>query len=290
VTALLDSLVLALLLRAGPEQAPPPVFSVGVERTRVEVLVTRGGQPVRGLGAADFELTDSGVVQQLEPVLHEDTPVDTVLVLDRSLTVEGKKLAMLREAASAYLDALHPGERAALISFSAEVALAQALSSDLPRVRAAVERGPAGGATALVDAIYAGLRLHEPSGRRTALLVFTDGLENASWLRPQQVVEAARRSDAIVYGVLAGQPEERDPTLLRELARTTGGRVFESRSLSELRSRFLEVLADVRNRYVLSYTPEGVERGGWHPLAVRLRRSKGDVLARPGYWRASETR
>jgi len=289
VTALLGSAVLTLLLQAGPSEAPP-VFPVGVERTRVEVLVTRGGQPVRGLSAADFELRDSGIEQELEPVLHEDTPVDTVLVLDRSLTVDGAKLAALREAASAYLDDLRPGERAALISFSAEVALAQPLSSDLQRVRAAVERGPAGGSTALVDAVYAGLRLHEPSGRRTALLVFTDGLENSSWLRPQQLLEAARRSDAIVYGVLAGQPEERDPTLLRELARATGGRVFESRSLAELRSRFLEVLEDIRNRYVLSYTPQGTERGGWHPLSVRLKRGKAEVLARPGYWRAAEAR
>ncbi len=272
--------VLAVLLQA----PPPPVFPVAVERARVEVRVTRGGAPVRGLTADDFELRDGGVLQQLEPILRDQTPVDTVLVLDRSGTVSGAKLAALREAALAYLDQLHPGERAALVAFAAEVVVAHPLTGELQEVRAAVDRGAAGGSTALCDAVYAALRLPEPTGRRTAVVVFSDGLENASWLRAAQVVEAAHRSDAIVYGVLAGEPEERDLSVLRQVTRATGGRLFETRRLPDLRARFLEVLEDIRSRYVLSYTPRGVAGGGWHPLSVRLRHSRGDVLARPGYW------
>jgi len=277
--------LMALLAQALPPEPSPHVFEVSVERIRVDVLVTRGGQPVRGLTAADFELRDCGVVQQLQPVLSEAEPVDTLLVLDRSGSVSGSRLAALREAASAFLDQLRGGERAALLAFSAEVALAQPLTAELQRVRAAVDRGAAGGSTSLRDAIYASLRLSEPGARRTVVVVFSDGVDTASWLRPAQVVSAARRCDATVYGVLAGDPDERDDSVLREVSRATGGRLFESRRLPELRTRFLEVLEDVRNRYVLSYAPQGVERGGWHPLSVRLKRGRGEVLARPGYWR-----
>jgi hypothetical protein len=81
-----------------------------------------------------------------------------------------------------------------------------------------------------------------------------------------------------------GDPRE---TFLGSVARATGGRQFEASSESELRPRFLDVLEDIRARYVLRYVPGGPGSPGWHQLDVRLRNRKGDVLARPGYWRPS---
>jgi hypothetical protein len=63
--------------------------------------------------------------------------------------------------------------------------------------------------------------------------------------------------------------------------------VFEASSEHDLRARFLDVLDDIRSRYVLRFVPRRTGPAGWHKLEVRLRRGKGDVLARPGYWRAA---
>ncbi len=263
----------------------PPVFRADVEVVRVEVLVTRAGVPVRGLSAADFELREDGVPQPLAPVLEEETPVDAALVLDLSASVSGAKLEALKAAGRAFLDGLRDGERAALVVFDHEVRLAEPLTGDIPAVRRALEAASPRGTTALVDAAYAALRLWGNSQRRTVLLVFSDGLDNLSWLTPSEVLETARRSNATAYAVTvraSGEPRER---FLADLVRATGGRLFEAQSESHLHRRFLDVLADIRARYVLSYMPGATSRAGWHRLEVRLKRGEADVLARPGYWR-----
>jgi len=282
----MTALLAAALLAAAAAQAPP-VFRAEVGIVRVEVLVTRGGSPVGGLAAADFELRDEGIVQDLEPIQEEQAPVDAVLVLDASGSVSGGKLDALRAAAGAFLDGLHVGEHGALLAFNQEVQLLQPLTTDLAGVRGALDRVSPRGNTALVDAVYAALRLRELGDRRTAVVVFSDGIDNLSWLSAADVVGAAGRSNATVYGVTVraqGDPKE---AFLNNVARATGGRVFEASSERDLRARFLDVLADIRSRYVLRYVPRPPGPAGWHKLEVRLRTGKGEVLARPGYWRTA---
>jgi Ca-activated chloride channel family protein len=280
VSALLAS---ALLAVAAPQE--PPVFRTEVGLVRVEVLVTRKGAPVHGLTAADFEVRDAGRVQELEPVLEEESPVDAVLVLDMSGSVKGPKLGALKDAARAFLDGLRAGEQVALVAFREEVHLLQPFTPKRDLVRRALEEASPRGSTALCDAVYAALRLREPGPRRTAVVVFSDGLDNMSWLAAPEVVDAASRSEAIVYGVAVRERGERSEPFLRDVCRATGGKLFEAASERDLRARFLDVLADIRARYVLSYAPRGGDAAGWHTLDVRLKRVKGDVLARPGYWR-----
>ena len=279
MTGLLSSLVLAAAAQA------PLVFPADVELVRVEVLVTQGGTPVAGLKTADFELRDNGRVQDLEPVLEEVTPVDALLVLDASYSMIGAKLRAVQDAASAFLDGLREGERAALIACEQEVHLLEPLTTDLGRARLALSRIEARGSTALVDAVYAALRATDPGPRRTAVVVFSDGLDNLSWLSADEGVEAARRTGAIVYGVAVRAKNDRSHPFLRDVTRATGGRLFEVAEPDELRAGFLDVLADIRNRYVLRYAPRAGDAPGWHALEVRLKGGGGDVLARPGYWR-----
>ena len=277
--------VAAALLAAAIAQAPP-VFHAEVGVVRVEVLVTRGGTPVRGLTAADFELRDDGVLQELEPILEEQTLVDAVLVLDASGSVSGPKLGSLRVAAGAFLDGLRSDEHAALLAFDQEVQQLQPLT-DVGAVRRGLGLVSPRGNTALVDAVYAALRLPELGDRRTAVVVFSDGIDNLSWLSAADVVQAAGRSNVTVYGVrilAKGDPKE---PFLGNVARATGGRVFEASSEGDLRARFLDVIDDIRSRYVLRFVPRRAGAAGWHKLEVRLRSRKGDVLARPGYWRTA---
>jgi Ca-activated chloride channel family protein len=278
------SVLAACALVSAAALQEPPVFRAEVGVVRVEVLVTRRGVPVHGLSAADFELRDEGRLQELEPVLEEETAVDAVLVLDTSGSVRGPKLDALKDAARAFLDGLRDGEQAAVLAFQEEVQLLQPFTPELAAARRALEQASPRGSTALVDAVYAALRLREPGPRRTAVVVFSDGLDNMSWLAAEEVVESASRSDAIVYGVAVRQRGDARDSFLREVCRATGGRLFEIEDERDLRGRFLDVLADIRARYVLSFYP-GPGPAGWHGLDVRLKRAKGDVLARPGYWR-----
>jgi len=282
----MTGLLAPALLAAAAVQAPP-VFRAEVGVVRVEVLVTRGGSPIGGLAAADFELRDEGIVQELEQIQEEQTPVDAVLVLDASGSVSGGKLDSLRSAAGAFLDGLRSGENGGLLAFNHEVQLLQPLTTDLAAVRGALDRVSPRGNTALVDAVYAALRLRELGERRTAVVVFSDGIDNLSWLSAADVVKAAGRSNATVYGVTVRAPGDPKEAFLGQVARATGGRVFEASSERDLRARFLDVLADIRSRYVLRYVPRPPGPPGWHALEVRLRSGKGDVLARPGYWRTA---
>lgn len=262
----------------------PPVFRVDVSLVRVEVLVTDHGKPVHGLRSEDFELRDEGRVQALEPVVEEKVPVDAVLVLDMSFSVAGRKLMALREAANALLDGLEADETASLLTFQERTLFAEPPTQDKERVRRALAAAQPRGSTALRDAIYAALRVREAGTRRTAVVVFSDGLDNLSWLPASAVVEAASRSDAVVYAVAAlGERDRKDP-LLRDVATATGGRLWTVRDERDLRARFLDVLEDVRARYLLSFAPSSPGPAGWHALQVRLKRKRGDVLARPGYW------
>ena len=289
--------LLGVLVLAAATAQSPPVFRSEVEVVRLEVLVTRNGVPVGGLTAADFEVRDGGTLQTLKPIREEQTPIDVVLALDLSQSVNGTKLEALRDAAGAFLDGLHPsvnalnpgedGERAALLVFQEQVRLLQPLTPSLGRVRQALQNVTARGSTALLDATYSSLRLLEPGPRRTVIVIFSDGLDSLSWLTSAQVVEAAARSDALIFAVAARGRGDPENPFLHEVTKATGGRVWTALSERELRPRFLNALDEIRSRYLLSYSPEGVDFPGWHPLTVRLKQGKGEVLTRPGYYRAA---
>jgi VWFA-related protein len=242
---------------------------------------------VTGLSAADFELRDNGVRQTLDPLVAERAPLDVTLVLDMSGSVAGRRLDALREAATAFLDGLDVRDRAALVTFTHQVSLREALTADLGRVRAGLLAVQGWGGTALRDALYVALHLGGAGPNRCTAVVFSDGIDNQSWLRAGDVVEAARRSPAVVYAVVVRDLDDPDHPFLDDVTHATGGRVWTIRRDRDLREGFLDVLEDIRSRYLLSYTPSGVETAGWHALAVKLRGKKGQILARPGYFRAA---
>lgn len=270
------------------------VFRSEVDVVRVDALVSKDGAPVGGLQASDFELRDNGVVQQIVGASLEQIPIDAMLVIDFSGSISADNAESLQRAALAFLGGLTPEDRAGLLVFSGRPALVQALTPDLSLVRARLSEMEGGGSTALNDAIYAGLRLLTPGVTRGAVVVFTDGLDNISWLSSGEVSGAAKRSDAIVHTVAAGLPgsalRAADNPLLRDLARETGGQVWPAWWGPKLTDAFRAVLEDLRSRYVLTYYPAGVPKDGWHDLSVKLKRGGARVTARAGYYRTASRR
>jgi VWFA-related protein len=256
-------------------------FSSRVEAVRVDVLVTDEGQPVRGLGPADFEIADNGVPQQVDLVSFEQIPLNVILALDMSDSVTGDRLDHLRDAGRLLLGELRRDDQAALVTFSHSVRLGADLTPDAVAVRTALDAAVASGDTALIDGAYAAITLGESDAGRALLIVFSDGVDTSSWLSADAVLNVAKRSDAVVYVVAVKSAIK--PQFLHDLTSFSGGRLFEIEKTSNLGPIFLRILDEFRLRYLVSYNPRGVSKDGWHRLDVRLKGRRGTVKARPGY-------
>ena len=300
MTGALCSAALAVALLAGQEKGTPrtpPTFGVSVEAVKLDVTVLRDGEFVKGLTADRFEVKDDGVLQDVDLVSAEERVLHAVLVLDTSSSVAGQRLQSLKNAASAFVADLSPEDAASVIAFSHNVYVLPPDPHDHARLRSAIEALTSGGATALNDAVFAGLLRSETGRGRSMVLVFSDGANRLSWLEPRHVLDVARGTDAVVYGVVA--TNEAAPTrdrgrrppargaggLLGELADLTGGAVLQTEG-ADLGAAFRRILATVQNRYVLRFVPRGVKAAGWHTVGVRLKGAKGEVRVRRGYRRS----
>lgn len=270
------------LLTAGTAVlAQTPSFSSRTDAVRVDALVTENGRSVQGLQPGDFELLDNGVPQRVDLASYEDIPLNVILALDMSASLDGTRLDHLRNAGRTLLDGLKTTDQAALVTFSHVLVQGSGLSSDFARVRAALNDAQARGDTPLVDASYAGMLIGESDVGRSLLIVFSDGVDTTSWLSPESVLETAKRCDVVVYGVEVGRRKLSFP---RDLSAATGGRLIEIESTGDLNATFRAILEEFRQRYLISYSPQGVAAGGWHRLDVRIKgRNAAAVKARPGY-------
>jgi len=256
-------------------------FSSKIEAVRVDVLVTDGSKPVLGLGREDFEILDNGVPQAVDLVSFDEVPLNVILALDMSDSVAGERLDRLRDGGSKVLAALKSGDQAALVTFSHAVQLGARLTSDVASVQSALAETGGSGQTALIDGSYAGIMVGESDAGRALLIVFSDGVDTSSWLRADAVLDTARRADVVVYGVSV--VSRLKPEFLREITSLTGGRLFEIEKATNLAATFLSILEEFRHRYLVSYTPKGVSRDGWHKLDVRVKNRRTTIKARPGY-------
>jgi VWFA-related protein len=266
---------------------------------------------VLGLKAADFELRDSGVVQEIDSVTMEDVPLHLLLVLDTSLSVKGQRLAQLKEATQAVIANLRQEDSVSLLTFSQDLRLISDATTERTKAQSAVVLAESTGKTSLHDAVFGAMVLRHADTRRALMVVFSDGQDNTSWLQVGDVVDAAQRTDVVVYGVTPRPWWEADafsrsrafelrtrllrwsdeePQLVRGvvlllITENTGGRLFYTDSRADLRAVFLEILANFKNRYLLTYTPENVPPDGWHAIDVKLKGVRADVAARKGYLR-----
>ena len=250
--------------------------------------VLRDGKLVEGLQAGDFEVRDNGVLQAVEIVGDPrgttggvSKPVDVVLALDVSDSVNGEPLEQLKAAAHALVDVLRPEDSFSLLTFSSRVRLAVSPADARTRAHEVIEATQAQLTTSLYDAAFAAVATADASRGRPLALVLSDGKDHGSWLKPEQVLRAAEGSELVVHVVFTRQTSSAQD-FLRELAATTGGEEWRA-DYGQLRDVLLKALEEFRSRYTLRYERQGVPRAGWHEFDVRVRRPGVRVHTRSGY-------
>ena len=279
-------------------------FTSGIELVSVDALVMNGRLPVSGLTVEDFDLRDNGVAQSIQQVAVEGLPLRVAMSFDVSTSVEGERLEHLRAAALSIIQRLRPQDRASLSAFSHRLDRLVPLTGDRKQLLDAVGRLEAGGGTSLRDAAFAAVALRDESVGRTLVVLFSDGVDTTSFLSEPDVLRAAERSDVIIYPVgvrttvrlgprfdsrlatLVAQQEERNMRFLKDLAAATGGRLVIAEGDKDIGAAFARALDEFNSRYVLVYTPTGVTGQGWHRIDLKLKRKKGIVTARRGYFGA----
>lgn len=274
-------------LASQSQPARAPVFRATAEGVRIDVSVRNRNRPVTGLTAADFELLDSGVPQEVVGVVYEQTPIDVTVGLDVSYSVDGVLLEQLRESVRDLRADLRSQDRLKLVSFNMRVLRQIDFGNDRRAVESRMAALAASGSTSLFDAIAVTLVASTAPERRHLVMMFTDGHDTNSITPSSTLLDVARQTNAALGFVFGGgsyrlRPEP--PTMLVKLAAETGGQVVTVALRESLSSTFKRLLDEFRSSYVLLYRPSGVERGGFHPVQVRVKRpGNHEVRARRGY-------
>lgn len=276
----------ALLVAATALAAAQPQFSAGTQLVEVYATVTDAkGEPVTGLQAADFTVLENNRPQQVSAFAAGEFPLTVALGVDRSWSMAGQPLRLAKQASQTFLRALKPGDRAMVLAISSDAEVVAPLSDDRLAQSRAIEALDPWSTTALYDAIVAALDRLEPEAGRQALIVFSDGADRYSTATAAQVIERARRSNALIYPIAFGRNR---PAVLAELAVLTGGRSFLLRDARELEKTLATIARELRYQYLLGYVPAETGESGsreWRSIRVALTNARPGlrVRARDGY-------
>ena len=309
-----------------------PSYSVEVDIVPIIATVRNDdGQLVADLSREDFVLEEEGRRQEIEYFAREaDLPLTIGLLVDSSMS-QRRILQEEREASYQFLQQVLRPEKdlVFVISFDVDVELLQDLTNDLTPLQASLEevQVPSGGdrgqriGTVLYDSVFLSSDeiMQEQSGRK-ALILLSDGVEVRSLVDSNAAIEAAQRSDTVIYGIRyydedsysgggwggmsrgggqgrsgrfpgpgpggtrGGRPPD-GKEVLEELSEETGGRLFEVSKKLSLSQIFEEIEEELRSQYILGYTPKEAESNGdYRRITVKTRNKKLKVQSRAGYY------
>jgi Ca-activated chloride channel family protein len=236
-------------------------------------------RPVTGLEKEHFKIFDDKIEQSITHFAMDDEPVAVGLLFDISGSM-GPKLRRSRLAAAEFFRTANPEDEFFLVEFNDQPKMVVPLTRQVEEIQNQLTFAQSKGRTALLDAIM--LALHEMKNsqkKRKALLIISDGGDNSSRYTEVEVRNLVRESDTLIYAIGVYEPfggrgrtpeESSGPGLLSELAEQTGGRHFPA-DVTELPDIAAKIGIELRNRYVIGYSPTEHQRDGrYHKVQVRM--------------------
>lgn len=298
-------LALALVLTArvapaqqkqGDQQEKRFQFGVGVEAVSLDVVVTdRNGRFLPGLEAADFEVLEDGVAQELSFFTSEITPLTVLLLLDASTSIR-PSVEGIKEAAANFVIKLWEGDQAIIADFNDRIRFSTYFTDDIDRLVLNIQSLYPSGWTALYDSILISIdKVSRVKGRK-ALLVFTDGDDSrtaghGSEATRDDAIEGAKYHEVTIYSVgFRGRRSSGrggiNKGFLTRLAQETGGAAFFPKDIGELNDSFTQIQDELHSQYRLAYVPRnGSFDGQWRNVEVRVKNhDKLMVRTRRGYY------
>jgi Ca-activated chloride channel family protein len=278
---------------------PGKVIRANVDLALVNVTVTDPfDRMVVGLDQDNFRIYEDGVEQEIIAFSSEDVAISVGVILDLSGSM-GNKIDKARAAVTEFLKTANISDDFFLVGFHSHAELMSPFTDDSEYIQSSVLLAAPHGATALLDAVYLGLSyIRNSKHKKRALLIFSDGGDNHSRHSEEAIKRLIRETDVQLYAIgfydRLGYPyqtieEMHGPTLLEEITELTAGRVFPAEHLKDLPAIAAKIGAELRNQYVLGYTPTNhVYDGQWRKIKVKLRPPRGLppllVHAKTGYY------
>jgi Ca-activated chloride channel family protein len=306
-------LLLVLLLSSfAPAQEVDPDDVIRVKTTLVNspvLVIGRDGKFVPNLRREDFEVFENGVKQEIAYFAPVENPFTVAILIDTSRSALFD-LQDIQEAAIAFVDKMRPADRALVATFSNEVTVLAEPTSDHEALRNAIRSAKPGANTRVYDALKTvlGERLAPVEGR-TALVLFTDGVDNDSRAGTfESVLQQAAKSETLIYPVqfstydyikarspasefkppegsgFSEQDYQRADVFLHQLAETAGTGVYPAFDISDLERAIASIVDELHNEYSIGYYPRTKgQPGETRTVEVRVNRPQLTVRARSGY-------
>jgi VWFA-related protein len=244
------------------------------------------GHAVTDLSQSNFQVWEDGVAQTVNSALRQDLPVSMGILVDNSGSMQDKRAAV-NIAAVKLLKASNPRDAAFIVNFSDRAFLDQGFTSDLIALNRGISRSDSHGATAMYDAVAASADelVKHAKERKQALLIITDGADNASHLSLSQAVRRVQNlGGPVVYTIgllFDAEKDEADRAraALDALSQETGGIAYFPKSLDDLDRIAEEVAFDIRNQYVVDYrSTKSASLGGYRTVRVEASSPKHKEL------------
>jgi len=280
---------------AAVADAGRPDFKADSTVVLVNVTITDGrGHPITGLQKENFQIFEEKTEQAVRYFSAEESPVSVGLVLDFSGSMKSK-FRELREAVAQFLKTANPHDEFCLIEFRNRAELSIGFTPAAEEIENRVALAQPEGHTALLDAVYMGLRqMRQAQNPRKALLVVSDGGDNHSRFTTREVESMARESDVEIYTI--GIPDRagrglgefeasRGESLLEEISEQGGGRYYAMDNARDLPAVAERIGRELRLQYVLGYVSSNRGRDGkYRRVQVKVRRAPGQPKLF-AYWR-----
>lgn len=266
-------------------RVPPASLRIDSWLVQIPVHVTTAyGTSITDLAKEDFQIFEDDVEQPITHFSQDDAPVSVGLLFDASGSMQNK-IRKASEAAAAFFKTANPEDEFFLIEFNERAKLTIPLTSDADEISKRIARTRPFGRTALLDAIHlASVEMKKARYLRKAIVIFSDGGDNRSRFSAREIKNELLESDVQVYAMGIFDPDDsprrtpeeaNGPRLLEDLAEQTGGRMYSVEKLDDLASISARIGDELRDQYLLGYTPTDGSRDG------KYRHVKVRVIARP---------